>query len=194
MEELRAAGFDQVTLDDLRTSRKAYATAIPILVRWLSRIDDASAKESIVRALSVPWARGIATRPVLDEFDRAPREWVGFRWAIGNAMEVIADETVAADILNIVADPAHGTVRQMFVLALGKLRYREAVPTLVRLLSDEDVAGHAAMALGQMGAADALAELEGLASSAKPWVREEATKALKRIASGKGRGRRDGPP
>ena len=193
MEELRAAGFDQMTLDELRTSRREYASAIPILVRWLGRIDAANAKESIVRALSVPWARGIATRPVLDEFHRAPREWVGYRWAIGNAMEVIADESVAPEILSIVGDPAHGTARQMFVLALGKLRYRESVPTLIQLLSDEDVAGHAAMALGQMGAAEAVTELERLASSAKPWVRKEASKALKRIASAKTRGGRDGP-
>ncbi len=194
MDELHEAGFDQLTLDELRRSRQVYASAIPILVRWLSRVDAPSAKESIVRALSVPWSRGIATRALLDEFYKAPQEWVDFRWAIGNAMEVIADETVAPEILKLVADPAHGTARQMFVLALGKLRYRESVSTLIRLLSDEDVAGHAAMALGQMGAAEALAELERLATSAKPWVRKEASKAVKRITSGKGRGRRDGPP
>lgn len=194
MEELHAAGFSEATLDELRISRKPYASAIPILVRWLPRVEDASAKESIVRTLSVPWARGIATRAVLDEFHRAPQEWEGLRWAIGNAMEVLADDGVAPEILTIVADPAQGTARQMFVLALGRLRYYESIPTLTRLLSDEDVAGHAAMALGHMGAAEALAELERLARGARPWIRKEATKALKRITSGKARGRRDGPP
>jgi HEAT repeat protein len=196
IRELQAAGFSIETLDELRESRTVYRGAIALLLRWLPRIESLDAKESIIRTLSVPWAKSIATRAVLDEFYKVRQEGEGkyLRWAVGSAMGVIADESVAPEIVNIVADPAHGTARQMFVLALGKLRYRESIPTLIRLLSDEDVAGHAAMALGQMGAAEALAELERLTTSGKPWVRKVASKAVKRITSAKGRGRRDGPP
>jgi HEAT repeat protein len=97
-------------------------------------------------------------------------------------MEVIADASVAAEIAGIVENPAHGAARQMFVLALGKLGYRESIPTLIWLLDDDEVAGHAARALGKMTARGAVPKLEGLAGVGKPWVRKEAMKALNRIA------------
>jgi HEAT repeat protein len=71
----------------------------------------------------------------------------------------------------------------MFVLALGKLGYRDSIPTLITLLEDGDVAGHAVMALGKMAAPEAGPMLERLATSGKPWLRKEAKKALKRIAN-----------
>lgn len=182
IDELHAAGFNQATLDELRTSRTVYASAIPILVDWLPKVNDPGAKESIVRTLSVPWAGSHAARVLLDEFHKAPQEWAMLKWAIGNAMEVIADSPVAAEILSIVKDPAHGTARQMFVLTLGKLGYRDSIPTLMELLEQEDVAGHAVIALGKMEAHEAVPMLERLATSGKPWVRKEAVKALTRIS------------
>jgi HEAT repeat protein len=98
-------------------------------------------------------------------------------------MEVIADPAVAPEIMSIVADPSHGTARQMFVLALGTVGYRDSIPTLIKLLEDGDVAAHAVMALGKMAAREASPMLERLATSGKPWVRKEAMKALKRIAN-----------
>ena len=97
-------------------------------------------------------------------------------------MEVIADRAVATELVNIVADPSHGTARQMFVLALGRLGDRDSIPTLIRLLEEDGVAGHAAAALGKMVAHEAGPMLERLAISGTPWVRREAVKALKRIA------------
>ncbi len=183
MDELHAAGFGHVTLDELRTSRTAYVLAVPILVHWLSQVTDPSAKESIVRALSVPWAGSLATRALLDEFHRAPHEWASLKWAIGNAIEVIADPAAATEIVSIIAEPSHGAARQMFVLAVGRIGYRDSIPTLIRLLEDGDVAGHAVMALGKMAAHEAGPMLERLSTSGKPWVRKEAVKALKRIAN-----------
>ena len=182
MDELHAVGLDYATLDELRTSRTVYELAIPILVHWLPRVTDPSAKESIVRTLSVPWGGSLATRALLDEFYRARREWVSLKWAIGNAMEVVADPAVAKEIVSIVVEPSHGTTRQMFVLALGKIGCRDSIPTLIQLLEDGDVAGHAVMALGKMAAHEAAPMLERLSTNGKPWVRKEAVKALKRIA------------
>ena len=57
LDELKQAGFDVASLDELRRSGVAYRTAIPILLKWLPLISDPDVKESIVRTLSVPWAK-----------------------------------------------------------------------------------------------------------------------------------------
>jgi HEAT repeat protein len=180
--ELRAAGFGFASLDDLRRSGTQYEGAIPILISWLPKLDAFNVKESIVRTLSVPWARGIATKPVLEEFYKAPKEASSLRWAIGNAMEVIADPSVADEILKIVADPSNGSARQMFVLALGKLRYHQAVPVLLALLKQDEVAGHAVEALGNLKATEAKGAIEGMLKHPQSWVRKGAKTALAKIS------------
>jgi hypothetical protein len=182
LAELRAAGFDFASLDDLRRSRTRYEGAIPILISWLPKPDAFDVKESIVRTLSVPWARGIATKPLLEEFYKAPVEASSLRWAIGNAMEAIADPSAADEILKIVADPSNGSARQMFVLALGKLRHHQAVPVLLTLLKQEEVAGHAVNALGKLKATEARDAIEGMVKHPQPWVRKEAKAALAKIS------------
>src|SRR5262249_43716844 len=138
--ELQSAWFAYTSLDDHRRSGKRYRAAVPILVSWLPKVEALDVKESIVRTLSVPRAKAIATRPVLQEFSKAPKDAMALRWAIGNAMEVIADSSVADEILSIVEDSSNGIARQMFVLALGNLQYPRAIPVLIGLLNDEDVA------------------------------------------------------
>lgn len=184
MVELQRMGFDYPTLDDLRRSHTVYASAVPVLVHWLQKVTGDHEKEAIVRTLSVPWADSGATRVLLDEFYRAPREWTSLKWAIGNAMDCIADPTVSAEMQTIAADSSHGTTRQMFILALGKVGHRPSIPTLIRLLEDDDVAGHAVMALGAMAAREASPMIERLAITGKPWIRRVATTALKRIGTG----------
>lgn len=180
--ELRALGFEVATLDELRRSGKNYSRAVPVLINWLPKVQGLDVKESIIRTLSVPWAKGVATRVVLDEFYKSPTEAMNFRWAVGNAMEVIADEAVAGELLEIVANPSNGMARQMFVMALGKIGSSASIPVLLGLLRQEEVAGHAVDALGRLQAVEATEELQRLAAHGKPWVRKAAAKALARIA------------
>jgi HEAT repeat protein len=179
---LQDAGFQVNTLDELRRSGKKYGDAVPILVEWLPKVKRQDVKESIVRTLSVPWAKGVAVRVVLDEFYSAPIKDMSFRWAIGNAMEVIADQSVGDEILTIVEDSNNGMARQMFVMALGKLGMPKSIPVLIKLLRQEEVAGHAAEALGKLRAVEARQELENIAMIGKPWVRKAAKKALAKIS------------
>lgn len=180
--ELRTLGFDIATLDELRRSGKNYSRAVPVLLNWLPKVQGLDVKESIIRTLSVPWAKGTATRAVLDEFYKVPSEAMNFRWAVGNAMEVIADNSVADEILEIVGNPSNGMARQMFVLALGKIGSRASIPVLLKLLEQDEVAGHAVEALGKLQAVEATGELQRLAAHGKPWVRKAAVKALAQIA------------
>jgi hypothetical protein len=128
MEELRKAGYDvrdspYDLIDLFRRTRIPYTSAVPILVKWLPRVSRSDVKEGIVRALSVPWAKEAAL-PLLQEFRESPAATggSGVKWAIGNALEVIADDTMFSDISSLVRDKRHGRDREMLVLALAKMK------------------------------------------------------------------------
>ena len=84
LDELSGIGYQTDTLDDLRYQGKPWKTALPVLLRWLPKIDDPGVKESIVRCLSVPWVGSQATAELIEEFKKyapilseAPNPWVG---------------------------------------------------------------------------------------------------------------------
>jgi HEAT repeat protein len=66
----------------------------------------------------------------------------------------------------------------MVVVGLAKLKDPRAVPLLVELLEDEEVAGHAVMALRKMGATPARSSVERFLQDPRAWVRSEAKKAI----------------
>src|SRR5215469_2511765 len=68
LQELAEVGFDVETLDDLRHQGKPWQAAIPILSRWLTRVEDLNLKESIVRCLSVPWTKDETIAKLIAEF------------------------------------------------------------------------------------------------------------------------------
>lgn len=70
LDDLASVGYRFASLADLRHSRRRYRSAVPVLLEWLPRISDQLVKEEIVRALSVPWAKPAATRPMIEVFSR----------------------------------------------------------------------------------------------------------------------------
>lgn len=181
--ELAEAGFPVASLTELRTSGLRYRAAVPVLLRWLPTVSDRQVKEDLVRALSVPWARPVAARPLIAEFDRvADPTGTGLRWAIGNALSVVSDDSVFDDLVRIVEDRVFGKARQMVVLGLGRSKRPEVVPVLIGLLGDEEVSGHAVKALGKLRAQDARPALERMVSDPRSWVRREAQKALAKLS------------
>jgi hypothetical protein len=182
VEDLRSVGFDFASVSDLRTSGVKYRDAVPLLVQWLPRLEELRDREEVVRALSVPWARPSATRPLLAEFWRAvEREEPGLAWAVGNALEVVADDSVFEELVELVRDRRLGISRQMVVLGLGKSKRPEVVEVLVGLLDDEEVSGHAVMALGKLRAATARNSVIPFLTDRRSWVRKEAKKSLERM-------------
>jgi hypothetical protein len=106
-----------------------YRAAIPVLLDWLPKITNRIVQETVVRVLSVPWAKPDAARPLIRLFidlDDDPQP--APRWAIGNALEVVADDQVSDDLIDLAADRRYGTTRRMIVLAPRQdpesLRYR----------------------------------------------------------------------
>jgi HEAT repeats len=183
--DLQRGGYQVESIDELRHSGKRYKDAVPILLNWLTR-SPPDVKEDIVRTLSVPWARPAASQAMVEEFKEVPLAadptGTGLRWVIGNALEVLADESIVEEMVKIATDPGYGVARQMVVLGLARPRNRKVTGTLISLLNDQDVAGHAAMALGRLRAADARAALEALADNGSvSWFRTEARKALRNL-------------
>jgi HEAT repeat protein len=206
LDELAQLGYEIDTLDDLRHRGKPWKTALPVLLRWLPKIEDPSVKVSIVRCLSVPWGGNKATAELIEEFRKyAPilskltNLWVGNRmreipeeqkklgpyfnlaWAIGNALSIVDVKGFERQIVELCRNPKYGAARQMLVLGLGRFHNSEAEGTALDLLNDEQVQVHAIGALAKMKSKRALFELEKLMTDKRAAIRKEARKAITKI-------------
>lgn len=182
LRDLVASGLRVTAIGQIRKHRSNYQTATPILLRWLSKIEDIQVKEDIVRTLSVPWAKPDAAKPLLREFEGADdASGTGIRWTIANALEVVADDSVFDEVLCLAQNRSYGKAREMLVTALGNMQPDRAVPALTEFLQDGDLVGHAVIGLGKLKTFRARPYLEAQLNHPKQWVREEAKKALARI-------------
>jgi HEAT repeat protein len=185
---LRRSGLDVSSVWTLVNTRENYDEAIPALIEMLAKVEDLGEVEGIARALTIKGARPAAARPLIDKFrhllaDRSQRAET-VRWAIANALTVVADKNSIDDIIELLASRESGTARKMLALALGKLKAEKAVPLLIEALKDEQIVGHAAIALGKIKAQEAQLHLEQLTSYPVTWIRKEVKKALERIQAG----------
>lgn len=182
LKDLADIGFLYDSLDDLRKSRRNYREAVPILLKWLRRIHDYEVKESIVRTLTVPWAKPDAAGPFISEFrGLSGADAQSLKWAIGNGLTVVADETVVDDLIELATDPRHGKSREMIAIALGNMKDARVADVLVSLLHDEQVAGHAIVGLGKLKSPRTRPSIEPFVNHSKAWIRSEAKKAIARI-------------
>ena len=152
-----------------------------LLLEWLPQVQDAYIKETIVRALAVPSAKPFAAPALIEEFRNASPAHTLLKQAIAQALAVVADDSVCADIIELARDVRHGKARQMIVLALGNMTDPRATEAAMRLLNDEVVAGHAIMALGALKAQCSKNSLKPFLSHRRAWIRREAQKAVQRI-------------
>lgn len=181
VEELKKAGFAVGSIDELRCSGILYNTAIPILLHWLPLVTDFNVKESIVRALSVPWAKPLAALPLIKEFKNLPSNTAQVKWAIGNALSIIADDANADDLFDLVLNKNNGASREMIVVALANLVHPRAPGVLIQLLNDEEVCGHAIIAIGKLKVYSAATKVESFENHPKSWIRKEAKKTISKL-------------
>src|SRR3954453_15590691 len=184
LSELKESGL---VLDDLWELMQDidYREQVPILVRWLEQTSSMWLKDTIVRALSVPWAEPEATAALLREFGRFDLS-SDYRWQVGSALGALGDRSIGEALLPLVSDPRQGDARQMALIALGKTRFPGALDSLVAALSDRAVVGHAADALGRLGDPAAIPALERV-NDDRDWVRSEVEKAIRRLRPKAGR-------
>ena len=188
VQELVAAGFAVNTVADLHNKRLDYPAAIPILLAWLPKVQNLDVKQDIVRCLSVPYAKPLAAGPLIDEFRRAEdASPTGLRWVIGNALEVVADDAVLDGMMELARDRRYGKAREMLVAGLGNMSDERVIPLLLDLLKDDEVSGHAIMALGKLKPRAARSHVEPFLKHPNAWVRKEAQKTIEKIDKAGGR-------
>jgi HEAT repeat protein len=107
------------------------------------------------------------------------------RWAAGNAIGIVADSTVFADVAALVREQSYGIARQMPVDALprigGRANRSTVIEILVDLLCDDDVVLHAISAVRRIRATDARPALEHLLGHERDTIRRRAQEALGRL-------------
>lgn len=175
-------GYPVRTLNELRGVGREYKGVVPLLISWARRVKDPVFLEQIVRTLSVPWAKPTATEIMTELFVSAEDESnSGLRWAIGNAIDVLYDDSIYDKVAKLVKDPTYGVARQMAVLGLGRSKRKDASQLLMSLLGDSEVNGHAVQALAKLRDPASKAALESMRHDSRAWVRKAAAKGLSRI-------------
>ncbi|MFG2039933.1 HEAT repeat domain-containing protein [Dactylosporangium sp. NPDC048998] len=190
VQDLEDAGIVISDVWDLVNTTERYPAAIPILMAWLNRVDELPSddarerlREGLIRSLSTRDARPVAGPLMVRQFRTVSLDPV--RWAVGNAIAIVADSTVFADVVDLVREPSYGTARQMPVDALprigGRANRSTVIEILVDLLSDDDVVLHAISAVRRIRAANARPALERLLDHERDTIRRRAQQALGRL-------------
>ncbi len=194
--ELEANGIDPTDLgifSSVIPTTFDYEAAAPILVRWLPRVRDPVEKEVLARSLAgTRRAPHGAAQVLIEEFRRAdPDAWLE-KWAYANTLAVLAGPEDADDLLELLRDRRHGRAREMLCDALKRTKDPRAPDALIDLIEDDDVSGHAILALRRYGPKSALPhlrralpKLQGVLArrTATPFARRQAQKALERITN-----------
>lgn len=188
IEDLARGGFHVKWVADLYNRRMNYEAAIPILLDWFPRIDNPDVKEDVARALTVSWARPQAAPLMLSELRelRDSETHRSLRFAIANALTQVGDDSVFDDLVELVRDARYGwEERGVLAHALANTRERreQAIKVLRELLSsdEEAIAINAMIALGELRATEARAEIEPFLEHEEGWVRQEAKEALRKL-------------
>ncbi len=180
-EELGKVGVQIEDIFDLVNTKEPYPKAIPVLLNLLSEVSHDGVKEGIIRALAVKEAKGVAGKVLIKEYKKTPKDKSLLLWAIGNTMEVVISDDDIEDVLEIVADKENGISRQMFTVALGKVKSDRVEQALISLLDDDEISPHVLDALGRLKSQKAKSKISELTNHQKPLIRKEAQKALKKI-------------
>jgi hypothetical protein len=187
---LRERGLEIDDLWDLVNGpNEPYVDHLPALLEELGSASHVRVREGLVRALSIPQARGVASGPLLREMRRATAagEPDTYRWVIGNALRMVATARDRAELEEIALDDAHGTGRQGAVEALARLPASSRTAAVVaRALADERLAPFALKVIARhaiRGFEDRIAELE---RDEREWVAQRAV-AARRSLAGSGR-------
>jgi hypothetical protein len=194
--ELEANGIDTTDLgifSSVIPTTFDYDAAAPILVGWLPRVRDPVEKEVIARALAgVRQVPPGAARALVAEFRRAdPDLWLE-KWAYASTLATLAGPEVADDLLELLRDRRHGRTREMLCDALKRTKDPRAPDALIELIDDDDVSGHAILALRLYGPKTGLPhlqrarpKLEDVLSrpTASEFAKRQAQRALQRLTS-----------
>lgn len=124
LADLESAGWEVATVWDLVNTSDSYPEAIPILIAHLDKPYDSRIREGIVRGLTVPEARGEPARRILQEFGRSGNDDKHVRWALANALTVVADQSMIAAMEELLIHERDESVRRLLQQAIVKAKKR----------------------------------------------------------------------
>lgn len=119
------------SVSDLVNSAESYPEAVPILIKYLRTVRHPIMINSLARALTVKEARGTdAPRVVLDRLKQtrpsttqAGDEYQA-RWALANALTVIADKSMIGDLEELISDARYQDIDERLRAAVKKASSR----------------------------------------------------------------------
>lgn len=114
------AGLSIRSVWDLVNMNARYPKAVPVLLRHLAIARHPVLREGIARALTAQEAEGVASGPILRELKRESDGNV--RWAMANALTIVAVPADADESAALIRDPAYEDVRERLTQALGNIR------------------------------------------------------------------------
>jgi hypothetical protein len=191
LSDLERVGVRVNDVWDLVNTKQKYPAAIPVLISWPDRIKELPVGESreklregVIRALSVPYARGHAGPVVLKQLDEvSDTNELGLKWVIGSALGVISDVGMADQIIEVLLDRRLGRAREMIFDAVPRIaRSRpEIVGALRSLLDDETVLPFVIASLGQLRDVWSRDKIAPVVASDHPLTSRQARTALRRL-------------
>jgi hypothetical protein len=119
IDDLTKVGLNVGSVWDLVNSNKVYPTAIPILLDHLHRPYHKRIRNGIIRALTVKEAKGLIGDDILDQLTGETDE--ENRWALANALTVVADKKNVAAIEALLEDPHFADVGERLKKSLKQL-------------------------------------------------------------------------
>ncbi len=185
VQALAAAGIVVSSVWELVNATQQYPSAIPVLIKHLKIPYHPKIREGIARALTVPEAKPLAAHALIEAFQHEPDGTdISVKWALANALTVVADDSVLDDLIALVQDKRHGTSHTVLTLALGNTKNPRTVDVLLELLQDDEVVEHALTVLGTFKAQQAKQHIQRLLHHPQPQVRKAARRALAKIDRG----------
>jgi HEAT repeat protein len=178
IKEVNNYGLEIVNYDELKAIKRTIKNAIPILLKYLNLFEGDNYTDATLRLLAVKGFND-ATEKLLEIYNDKSSKID--KWVIGDVLYSIQDGRFQDEYIKIVRNEYNGISRQMIVILLGKLKCEKAIPTLVNLLQDDKVDGHAIMALGYFKNYELIKCIEPFLNHEKKWIQKEAAKAIKKI-------------
>ena len=178
LADLREIGVDLTQVSDLVNFFPPLPpNVVRILLEWLPRITHDNVLEMAVRALGAT-EEPYDGRPLVGVFERTKSESV--RWAIANTMAEARPTGISDWLREATPNRSSGMAREMLCLAVARLVLKDqAIPVLMSVL--DDLPGHAARAIGEIGQQTELPRLRSKLPETSGWQRKELARAIRKI-------------
>jgi hypothetical protein len=120
LNEIKGNGLIITDVWDIVNTNESYPEAIDVLINHLDKNYHEKNIEGIVRALCVKEAKGKATKPLIDLFNKTPNDKIHLKWAIINTLRIVITSDQFDLIVPIILNEENKIFREDFIKMLGK--------------------------------------------------------------------------